>query len=123
LIASVRGVGYRLSAGPVMAEPDAIAIPLSRNGHAAKVTGQACLICGRRPVDPAHLVPRSLGGCNHPDCVVPLCRPCHRGYDRGQLDLLPHLEPRHRAELAHALTHMPLIGVLTRVTGVRWAPE
>jgi hypothetical protein len=89
----------------------------------AKVTGQACLICGRRPVDPAHLVPRSLGGCNHPDCVVPLCRPCHRGYDRGQLDLLPHLEPRHRAELAHALTHMPLIGVLTRVTGVRWAPE
>jgi DNA-binding response OmpR family regulator len=35
LIANVRGVGYRLSAGPVVAEPEAIAIPLSRNGRAA----------------------------------------------------------------------------------------
>jgi hypothetical protein len=87
------------------------------------VTGQACLICGRRPVDPAHLVPRSLGGCDHPDCVVPLCRPCHRAYDRGALDVLPQLEPRFRTELAHALTHLSLVGVLRRVTGVRWAPQ
>ena len=28
----------------------------------AKVAGRACLVCGMRPVDPAHLVPRSLGG-------------------------------------------------------------
>jgi hypothetical protein len=68
-------------------------------------------------------VPRSLGGCDEPDCVVPLCRPHHRAYDRGGLDLLPHLEPRHRAELAHALEHLPLIGVLRRVTGRRWAPQ
>jgi hypothetical protein len=54
---------------------------------------------------------------------VPLCRRCHRAYDRGHLDLLPHLEPRYRAELAHTLTHLPLIGVLRRVTGVRWAPQ
>jgi hypothetical protein len=88
-----------------------------------KVAGEACLVCGRRPVDPAHLVPRALGGCGDPDCVVPLCRCCHRAYDRRELDLLPHLEPRFRAALAHALTHLPLIAVLRRVTGVRCAPE
>jgi hypothetical protein len=87
----------------------------------AKVAGQACLVCGRRPVDPAHLVPRSLGGCDDPDCVVPLC-PCHRAYDLGQLDLLPWLEPRFRAELAHALLHVGLSRLLRRATGTRWAP-
>jgi cytochrome c553 len=55
--------------------------------------------------------------------VVPLCRRCHRAYDRGELDLLPRLEPRFRAELAHALTHRPLIAVLRRVTGARWAQQ
>jgi hypothetical protein len=44
--------------------------------------------------DPAHLVDRSLGGCDHADCVVPLCRTCHRAYDEHGLDLLPALEPR-----------------------------
>ena len=90
----------------------------------AKVAGEACLVCGsRRQVDPAHLVPRSLGGCDHPDCVVPLCRRlCHRSYDRGELDLLPHLEPRFRAELAHALRHLSLLALLQRVTAARWTP-
>jgi hypothetical protein len=49
-----------------------------------RVAGQACLVCGRRPVDPAHLVPRSLGGCDDPDCAVPLDRRCHGMYDRGE---------------------------------------
>jgi len=55
--------------------------------------------------------------------VAPLCRPCHRAYDTGALDLLPHLEPAWRAELAHALGHLGLIGLLERVTGERWRPE
>ena len=88
----------------------------------AKVAGRACLVCGRRPVDPAHVVPRSLGGCDHPDCVVPLCRVHHRRYDHGELDLTSHLEPRHRAELAHGLLHLGLLRLLRRVTGTRWAP-
>jgi hypothetical protein len=88
----------------------------------AKVAGQACLVCGRRPADPAHLVPRSLGGCDHPACVLALCRRCHRAYDGGELDLLPHLEPRHRAELAHGLGHVGLVALLRRVSGVRWSP-
>jgi hypothetical protein len=88
----------------------------------ARVAGRACLVCGGRPVDPAHLVPRSLGGCDQPECVVPLDRRCHRAYDRGELDLLPHLEPRYRAELAHGLAHIGLVALLRRVTGARWAP-
>jgi hypothetical protein len=64
----------------------------------------------------------SLGGCDEPDCVVPLHRACHRAYDRGELDLLPYLEPKCRAELAHALTHVSLLALLRRVTGMRWRP-
>jgi hypothetical protein len=89
----------------------------------AKVAGQACIACGsRRAIDPAHLTPRSRGGCDEPECVAPLCRTCHRAFDRGELDLLPHLEPRFRAELAHALSHQPLLALLRRVTGTRWRP-
>ena len=73
-------------------------------------------------MDPAHLVPRTLGGCDHPECVVPLCRRCHRAFDRRELDLLPHLEPGCRLELAHALSHVPLVRLIERVTGLRWRP-
>jgi hypothetical protein len=89
----------------------------------AKVAGHACLVCGGRPPDPAHLVPRSLGGCDHPSCCVPLCRSHHRAYDRGELDLLSHLEPRYRTELAHGLLHLGLLRLLRRVSGTRWAPS
>jgi hypothetical protein len=89
----------------------------------AKVRGQPCLVCAGRPVDPAHLVPRSLGGCDEPECVVPLCRLCHRAYDRGELDLLPHLEPGRREEVAHALSHLTLIAAVQRLSGQRWGPK
>jgi hypothetical protein len=83
----------------------------------AKVAGQACLVCGsRRRVDPAHLVARAHGGCDHPDCVVPLCRRCHRAYDAGMLDLLPRLEPRFRPEVAHAVLHLGLARAMRRLT-------
>ena len=36
---------------------------------------------------------------------MPACRRCHRAYDRGELDLLPYLEPAWRAQLAHAVAH------------------
>lgn len=88
----------------------------------AKLVGRACLVCGQRPADPAHLVLRARGGCDHPDCVIPLCRVHHRAFDRGELDLLGQLEPGCRAELAHALTHLPLLGLLARVTATRWEP-
>ena len=71
-----------------------------------KVAGLGCLVCGRSPVDPAHVVPRRLGGCDSPDCVVPLCRAHHRSYDAGLLALAPYLVSAVERELRHALTHV-----------------
>jgi hypothetical protein len=84
----------------------------------AAVAGPACIACrSHRRIDPAHLIPRSLGGCGSALCVVPLCRDCHRAYDSGELDLLPYLEPAWRAQLAHAVGHVGLIGALRRISG------
>ena len=71
-----------------------------------KVAGLGCLVCGRSPIDPAHIVPRRLGGCDSPDCVVPLCRAHHRSFDSGLLALAPYLMPMFELELRHALTHV-----------------
>jgi hypothetical protein len=85
-----------------------------------KVAGQPCLVCGATTrIDPAHVIPRSLGGCDHPDCVVALCRLHHRAYDRGRLDLVPYLEPRFRREAAHAVAHVGLAGALRRIGNKR----
>lgn len=63
----------------------------------AAVAGRSCIICGTdRRIDPAHLIPGSMGGCGDPLCVVSACRAHHRVYDRGELDLLPYLEPGWR---------------------------
>lgn len=58
-----------------------------------KITEEGCRVCGQRPVDPAHVVPRSRvkHGGEHADNCVPLCRAHHRAYDDGTLELLPHL--------------------------------
>ena len=70
----------------------------------AGVAGRACVVCGSdKRIDPAHLIPRSLGGCGDPLCVVPACRRCHRAYDVGRIDLLPHLEPAWRPS-SHTLS-------------------
>jgi hypothetical protein len=100
--------------------PSARAPLAASDAQRAKVAGQPCLVCARvARVDPAHLAPRALGGCDDAACVVALCRRCHRAYDRGELDLLPFLEPRFRLELAHAVGHVGLLGLLRRLTGRR----
>jgi hypothetical protein len=84
----------------------------------AAVAGRRCVVCGtNRRIDPSHLIPRSLGGCGDEACVVPVCRRHHRAYDRGELDLLPYLEPAWRAQLAHAVGHVGMIGALRRISG------
>ena len=86
----------------------------------AAVAGRSCIVCrADRRIDPAHLIPRSLGGCGDALCVTALCRRCHRAYDRGELDLLPYLEPAWRAQIAHAVGHLGLIGALRRIGGPR----
>ena len=81
-----------------------------------KIIGGACVVCLQtKGITPAHLAPRSLGGCDHPACVVPLCWTHHRAYDTGELELLAHLEPQCRAEVAHAVMHLGLIGAVRRL--------
>lgn len=70
-----------------------------------KVIESRCVVCGRTRVDAAHLVPQRLGGCQSPDCVLPLCRTHHRLFDTGQLALVLYLGPKQKPELAHALRH------------------
>jgi len=85
-----------------------------------KVKAARCLVCGSHtPIDPAHLIARSAGGCDDALCVVALCRSCHRRYDSGALDLVAYLEPDHRAEAAHAVAHVGLAGALRRISGRR----
>jgi hypothetical protein len=84
----------------------------------AAVARRTCIVCGTgERIDPAHLIPRSLGGCGEAACCVPLCRAHHCAYDRGELDLLPYLEPAWRAQLAHAIGHAGMIGALRRISG------
>jgi hypothetical protein len=102
-----------------------------------KVRGRVCVGCGdpfdweaggaEQSVDPAHLWPRSMGGCDDPLCVIPLCRRCHDRLDdpSDEFDLLPKLVDRgYAAEMAHpveahGISYTPL---LERVTGQRWQP-
>src|SRR3954463_13867207 len=54
----------------------------------AKIVGGTCVVCGQtKGLTPAHLAPRSLGGCDLPACVVALCWVHHRAYHTGKLDL------------------------------------
>jgi cytochrome c553 len=92
----------------------------------ATVADQACIVCDTHAghCDPAHIISRAAltDGQDDPRAVVALCRSCHDGYDERGGDLLPYLEPRHRAELAFAVERYGLIRTLERVTNQRWGP-
>ena len=88
-----------------------------------KVADAPCAVCGRGPVDPAHLVPQRLGGCPHRDCVVALCRTHHRLFDRARLALAPYLEGGgFEAELTHALEHVEADELQRALRGGGWPP-
>ena len=92
--------------------------PRAKTRDVPSVTGQ------EGPCDPAHLWPRSLGGCDAPECVLPLTRQEHRAFDEHRFDLLPHIVQRYPEEIAHAVLHAggDLIAVLERLTGSKWQP-
>jgi hypothetical protein len=85
-----------------------------------KVARRSCAVCGRRPCDPAHLVPQRLGGCANPDCVIALCRTHHRLYDWGRLALAAYLGGRFRLEREHALTHVSPWALCRALAGGSW---
>ena len=96
-------------------------------GHATPeqrqmVAGRACIVCGERPCDPAHLIDRAIAGSfgDDPRIVVALCRRDHDAYDDGDLDLSPYLEPRYREQVAVAVEAVGLFRALRRITGRRW---
>ena len=73
-----------------------------------------CRQCGSRSeLQAAHIVPRSLGGGQLEDSIVPLCGSCHRAYDAGRLDLLPALT---RDEQAEAVRVLGLTRALRRIS-------
>jgi len=84
----------------------------------ATVKGQPCLVCDGGSCQPAHVIPRSQGGCDDPLCVVALCPRDHRAYDEGRLDVLPYLS---LAVQAHAAGHVGLVRALRRTTNTREA--
>lgn len=88
-----------------------------------KCRGRVCVNCADPgPCDPAHLTPRSLGGCDHPDCVLPLCRGCHSLLDLNDpaIDLTPVLAlPEFAAERSHMAGHMSFHACIRRLGGDR----
>lgn len=70
------------------------------------VKDKTCAYCGREGVDPAHLCPRSLGGCDDALCVVGLCRLHHNAYDTGRLDLYAVVTDDYPEQYQHMLTHL-----------------
>jgi hypothetical protein len=81
-----------------------------------KIVGRWCIVCQQtKGITRAQLTPRALGGCDDPDCVVPLCWMHHRAYDTGALELLGYLEPAWRVEVAQAVLHLGLIGAMRRL--------
>lgn len=101
---------------PIIPFPRVAASPEQRE----KVARQSCVVCGRTPVDPAHLVPQRLGGCESADCVIALCRTHHRLYDSARLALAPYLGLGFRRERKHALTHTSASKLKKALKGTGW---
>ncbi len=82
----------------------------------AKKRGEgACRVCSEKSsLEAAHVIPRSLGGDQSEDATIPLCRECHRAYDRHDLDLLPYLS---LSEQAHAVSIVGLARAWRSITG------
>lgn len=91
----------------------------------AKVKDALSIVSAQGPCDPAHVTPRSAGGCDHPDCVVPLTRREHRDYDDGKLDILGVLiAGGFWVELGHAVVahQTPPTILVERLTGEPYGP-
>lgn len=86
------------------------------------VRGRACIVCGRQPCHPSHLIDRSSAPSagDDPRAVVPLCPTHHREYDEGPLDLSPFLEPYYRESIAWAVEAVGLFLALRRITKSGW---
>jgi 5-methylcytosine-specific restriction endonuclease McrA len=62
-----------------------------------------CRVCDRQADDPAHIVPRSRGGSDEADNILPLCREHHTQFDGHRIDMLEHLTREEQAEAVRLL--------------------
>jgi hypothetical protein len=119
IVESLRGTGVHKTRSISAATP----------AQRRKVKEQGCIVCGPLhddrtcgPVDPAHVIPRSLltAGQDDPRAVVGLGRLLHQRYDRREqpfLDLLPFLAGR--PELDFAIERYGHDRTIWRVTNTR----
>ena len=116
---------------PSVTKPPRRPISAASKEQTAKRNSGASIVSGATEgLDMAHICPRSMGGCDHPDCVVPLTREEHRRLDNPAsneepLDLLPYLiDGERHEEMCHALWHyrLDLVALLERVTNTKWQP-
>ena len=88
----------------------------------AKVDAErVCRVCKSKPVDPAHVIPRSRvapGIGENPLNIVPLCRSHHAAFDAHRFDLVPYLT---REEQANAVALVGISEAMRRLTGSRLA--
>lgn len=122
-------VELRRTEGAGQRRPRSISPTSVEQREVVRVT--ACIVTGREKsagwvVDPAHLWPRGMGGCDDPLCVVPLWRPVHEAYDRGTFDLLPWIVAHGGLHLhvAHALEHArgDVLALTQQLTCCRFEP-
>lgn len=74
-----------------------------------------CRNCGSRDqLDPAHTIPRSLGGKNLAESVIPLCRRCHDAQHRHALELLPLMRKDEQMEAVRVVGLARAYRYLTR---------
>lgn len=74
-----------------------------------------CRNCGSRDrLDPAHTIPRSLGGKNLAESVIPLCRRCHDAQHRNELELLGLMRPDEQMEAVRVVGIARAYAYLTR---------
>lgn len=65
-----------------------------------KVEAEGCCRrcgCGGK-LEAAHSIPRSLGGGQGPDSIVPLCRGCHRAAHEAEIDWLAIMDLGEQVE-------------------------
>lgn len=70
--------------------------------------------CGNRADDPAHTIPRSLGGADRYDSVIPLCRGCHDKAHDHALEVLPLMNIAEQMEAVRVVGLERAHRILTR---------
>jgi hypothetical protein len=89
----------------------------------AAVAGRSCIICGAvKRVDPAHLIPRAMGGCGDAACVTARSVVRVTGHTTAASSTSSRTWSRDGGRSSRdAVGHVGLIGALRQISGRRTA--